>query len=192
MASQMLQENSTAPSGGRGQRRGGRHASGRIQGRGGIQKRNATPTRIDKDGDLVMGSSGTARASGSGAGRGAAIRGVAQSRRQGTPDGLQARVSSRPTRTGIDPSAVQKAVLRGMVSNDASSRGTRASARLSRRRETGDEKEDGLESLRIWGLKNSKAVSNMDGGVSDLVAFIERKTNHPNSSMVKIKQVCLT
>ena len=182
-----MQQSSTRASGSRNTRPSGRLASGRLPNRGGIQKRNATPTRTDKDGDAVMGST-----SGSRGGRGASIRGSAQKRRQGTPDTLEARISGRSARTRLDTSVIEKAVLRGVSSSDLPSRGSRVSARLSRNKSLDQNSRDGLEQLKVWGLKNSRVLSNPDGGVGDLIAFLERKATHSDSAAVKIKKVCLT
>ena len=188
----MLQ--SAPPSGPRASRQSGRLTAGHLQNRGGIQKRNSTPTRVDKDGDLVMGAASTARASGSGSGRGASIRGSASARRHGTPDALSSRVSSRPSRTGIDPSAIQKAVLRGMGSDAKLPRNSRAGARLIRGSGRDRELRDGYDRISVLGLKESKAASNEDGGVKDLVIFLERKATErqPEKQAVKIKKVSLT
>ena len=186
----MLQ--SASPSESRPTRQPGRLPQGRLHTRGGIQKRNATPTRLDKDGDLVMGAAAAPRTSGSGSGRGASIRGSATARRHGTPDSLTSRVSSRPSRKGLDPSAIQKAVLRGMGSNETLPKGPRATAKSLRGSGQGLEVKDGLDKITIYGLKQSKAASNQDGGVNDLIVFLERKATERSKGPVKIKKVCLT
>ena len=173
----MNPQSSNHSSGPRSSRQRGNPFSGRSRNRGGIQKRNATPTRIDKDGDAVMDSASVR------GGRGTSVRGSAQNRRHGTPDTLQARVSGRLNKIGIDPTSIEKAVLRGVSSKDPS-RDSKFSARLPRN--------DGLDTLRVWGLKESRAISNPDGGLKDLLAFLERKATHPDSPAVKIKKVCLT
>lgn len=180
------------PSGPRATRQPGRLPQGRLQSRGGIQKRNATPTRVDKDGDLVMGATATSRARGSGSGRGASIRGSATTRRHGTPDTPSSRASTRPSRSGIDPSSIQKAVLRGMGVNERLQKGSGSLAKISRDSRRGNEVRDGLDRIKIYGLKQSKAVSNADGGVKDLIVFLERKATERSSGPIKIKQVCLT
>lgn len=52
----------------------------------------------------------------------------------------------------------------------------------------------GLSYLRIRGLKQSKASSNQDGGVSDLLSFLERKASSFSTDRQKrnimIKKVC--
>ena len=186
----MLQ--SAPPSGPRASRQSGRLPQGRLQSRGGIQKRNATPTRVDKDGDLVMSATTASRPSGSGSGRGASIRGSATTRRHGTPDTSSSRVSSRPNRTEIDPSAIQKAVLRGMGANETLQKGPRSLAKISRGSGRGNEIREGLDKINVYGLKNSKAASNAEGGIKDLVVFLERKATERSNGPIKIKKVCLT
>lgn len=174
-----------------GPRASGRLASSRLPSRGGIQKRNTTPARVDKDGDLVMDQAGiTGRASGRG--RGAAIRGSARTQKSGTSDSLGAR-TSRPTRTGIDPSAIQKAVLRGMGSSEKSPRGQRSSLRNVRGRGSTRPIGEAWDQITVQGFKQSKAAANPGGGISELIAFLERKATHPDApETVKIKKVCLT
>ena len=170
----------------------GPRTSGRLaSSRGGIQKRNNTPSRVDKDGDLLMDQAG-ANDRASGRGRGAAIRGTARTRRSGTSDPLGAR-PSRPTRTGINPSAIQKIVLRGMGSSETSSRGPRSSLRNVRGRGTTRPIDEAWDQLAVNGFKQSKAAANPGGGISELLAFLERKATHPDApEPVKIKKVCLT
>ena len=196
--SRNMQQSASTPSGPSVSRQSGRLTSARQPTRGGIQKRNATPSRVDKDGDLVMDAAGARVRGGgrvSGGGRGSAIRGSAQTRRQNTPDSLSSRISTRPARTGIDTSAIQKAVLRGMGSNETLPRAPRAALKGVRARENTREVKDGLNKISVRGLKESKAASNKDGGVSDLIAFLERKATNPDAparDAVKIKKVCLT
>ena len=173
-------------------RQSSRLPQGRLQSRGGIQKRNATPTRVDKDGDLMMGAAAAPRASGSGSGRGASIRGSATARRHGTPDSLASRMSSRPGRAAIDPSTIQKAVLRGMGGNETPSKGPRSLAKSLRGSGRTHEIRDGLNKISVYGLKQSKAASNEDGGVNDLIVFLERKATERSKGPIKIKKVCLT
>lgn len=50
-----------------------------------------------------------------------------------------------------------------------------------------------LEELMVVGLKQSKAASNRDGGVKDLLAFLERKATGPETpatDAVRIRKVC--
>ena len=173
-----------------GPRASGRLTSTRVPSRPGIQKRKTTPARVDKDGDLVMdqaGANGPAR----GRARGAAIQGSARTRRSGTSDSLAIR-TSRPTRTGIDPSAIQKAVLRGMGSSETAPRGPRSSLRSVRGR-LSQPVDEAWDQITVKGFKQSKAATNPGGGISDLIAFLERKATHQDApEAVKIKKVCLT
>ena len=188
----MLQQTPAPPTGPRATRASERLTSSRLPSRGGIQKRNSTPVRVDRDGDLVMGAAGSG-SRGSGSGRGsAARRASAESRRH---DPLGARISSRHSRTGIDPSAVQKTILRSMGSDEPVSRGARSSLKSVRGRSRGQDSREGLDRITIRGLKQSKAAGNPDGGVSDLIGFLERKATNPDAparEAVKIKKVCLT
>ena len=187
----MLQQAPTQPTGPRATRTSAqtseRLTSSRLPSRGGIQKRNSIPIRVDRDGDLVMGAAGSGSR---GSGRGSAAgRGSTQGRRH-DPLGVR----SHPPRTGIDPSAIQKSVLRSMGSDEPVSRGARSSLRSVRGRGRGQDTREGLNRITIKGLKQSKAAGNPDGGVSDLIGFLERKATNPDAparEAVKIKKVCL-
>ena len=176
-----------------GPRASGRLTSSRFPSRGGIQKRNTTPSRVDKDGDLVMdqaGTTGRAR----GRGRGAAIQDSSGTRKGGTSGSLAPRVP-RQVRKGIDPSAIQKAVLRGMGSSEIAPKGPRSSLRNVRGRGRGSSRptDEACDQITIKGFKQSKAAANPGGGISELIAFLERKATHPDAKeAVKIKEVCLT
>ena len=86
-----------------------------------------------------------------------------------------------PAGRGDPGAALQKAISRGISTGDANVRGP---SRLSE--------------IRIKGLKESKAASNPDGGLKDLVGFLERKATErdtPSSIAaggVRIRKVCLT
>ena len=168
-----------------GPRASGRLASSRLPSRGGIQKRNKTSARVDKDGDLVMDQAGSR-------GRGAAIRNSSRTRRGGPSDSLAARVSQH-ARKGVDPSAIQKVVLRGMGSSEAAPRGPRSSLRNVRGRGSSRPTDDAWDQITVKGFKQSKAAANPGGGISELIAFLERKATHPDApEAVKVKKVCLT
>ena len=174
-----------------GPRASGRLASSRLPSRGGIQKRNTTPARVDKDGDLVMDQAGTSGRI-SGRGRGAAVRDSSRTRRGGPSDSLAARVS-RHSRKGIDPSAIQKVVLRGMGSSETTPKGPRSSLRNVKGRGSSRPTDEAWDQITIKGFKQSKAAANPGGGISELIAFLERKATHPDApEAVKIKKVCLT
>lgn len=182
------------PTGPKATRTSGRLTSSHAPSRGGIQKQGTTPARVDKDGDVAMGAAG-AGGKASGSGRGTAIRGSATSRRH---DPLSGR-ASRPTRTGINTSAIEKTILRNMGSDASISKGPRSSLRGVRGRDRGRDRagaiRDPLERISVTGLKQSKAAGNPDGGVSDIIGFLERKATNPDAparEAVKIRKVCLT
>ena len=194
----MLQQASSAPSAHRTPRQSNRLSSTHQPNRGGIHKRNTTPSRVDKDGDLLMEpgskpqSDRTSRS-----GRGTTIGASSEARTQNITEPLNKRGSTRPTKTAIDPAAIQRAVFRGMGSKDGSSNNPKRSSKRFRSQDRGSEKElrKGLDNISVYGLKQSRAARNEDGGISDLIAFLERKATNPDTparESVKIKKVCLT
>jgi nuclear RNA export factor len=103
------------------------------------------------------------------------------------------------SRTSLNATSVQKAIIRGLGSEDALIRGLRQGPRLARQlsKHIGRERDaapKGLTQLVVRGFKDSKAASNPDGGIKDLLAFLERKASADMSARetVKIKKVCLT
>lgn len=140
--------------------------------RGGIQKKRAGGGKTDGDGDLDMDSA--ARRSAKSAGS--------------QPSAGQAKPNTRSstTKSARGASKVAQNVLKHLTNGatgDIASRVTR-----------GRGKGSPLSYLRVYGLKQSKASSNADGGVSDLVSFLERKasafiTTRPKRN-VMIKKVC--
>ena len=52
------------------------------------------------------------------------------------------------------------------------------------------ERGGGLQQISVTGWRRSKAASNPDGGVNDLLAFLERKATAPDARAVKITKVC--
>lgn len=186
------------PSGPRTPRPSGRVNTSRQISRGGIQKRNGS-VRTDKDGDLVMDAAATSRGGSSGRDRGLSVRGSAQARRHGTPESTNSRSSAKPARRALDPFSIQKTVLRSMGS-EAATKGSRIGARAVKKREHEHRTTDGLDNIRVLGLKESNAATNQDGGVAALVGFLERKASERKTSNstastiepVKILKVCLT
>lgn len=161
----MLQRASPAP-------RGPRNASPNVRGRGGIQKRKAGPTRVDKDGDLVMDPTATAdkrRAARSQLGGSGSTRGKGAGRTNGGP-------SSRGGTAGMIKA--QQAIIRGLSSKDS-----QANVLESRITTKGTR-------LQIGGFFSSKAATNPDGGIESLLAFLERKATGVDTNPVKIKKVC--
>lgn len=178
----MLQRPSVPPTGPRPPRA---HRSNR---RGGIQKRPGGPIRVDKDGDLDMEAAGGS-AKDRGAGRGS--RGGSQSRgtvgsRFGSGRDTN---SSRLTRGSVDPTGMQKAILRGM---GVDPRGSGLNSRTTKQAVKSLVKERDLNARAQWeqvivrGFRKSKAASNPGGGIKDLIAFLERKAT------ALVQKVCLT
>lgn len=125
--------------------------------RGGIQKRRG-PTRTDNDGDLDMDAPAKRLNRGSAA---------ETSTGRGRPSG---RGGPQPSRGAAK---VAQIVMKQLGSGNASDLATRIS-RPARLRGAPIE---GLTWLRVRGLKQSKAASNSDGGLSDLLSFMERKAS---------------
>ncbi len=165
--------------------------------RGGIQKRRSNLPRVDKDGDLSMDTGSSTR----GNGRGSRARG-----RGGSLGHNDSKGNSKPN-SGIAPpqrglfsgAALQKAIARGMASGDMSLKGpNRAWKTETLVKETSGRQnfQDGfgsLDQITVLGLKQSKAASNKDGGVNDLLAFLERKASGNDTSAqnkVLIRKVC--
>lgn len=195
-----MHRNSTPPSGPRAAR-GTRHSS--TPSRGGIQKRRGGPVRVDKDGDLDM-DAAAARGAGRGAGRtrdrGGRGRGPFQAPNNGSSSGRDTSRHS-PNNGGVNVAVFQKALLRGMGAGDAIMRGPRNGLRMTgildeaTGRDNGRGRNDGPVQILVRGWRESKAASNPDGGIKDLIAFLERKATAPNSSAneaVRIRKVCLT
>lgn len=132
---------------------------------------------MDKDGDLDMEAAGGS-AKDRGAGRGS--RGGSQSRgtvgsRFGSGRDTN---SSRLTRGSVDPTGMQKAILRGM---GVDPRGSGLNSRTTKQAVKSLVKERDLNARAQWeqvivrGFRKSKAASNPGGGIKDLIAFLERK-----------------
>lgn len=155
---------------------------------------------MDKDGDLDMEAAGGS-AKDRGTGRG--IRGASQSRgNAGSRFGSgRPTNSSRLTRGSIDPTVMQKSILRGMGVDGKVLRGSGLNSRMTKLAGTSLVSERDLNTRARWeqvivrGFQNSKAASNPDGGIKDLIAFLERKASAPDASardLVRVKKVCLT
>lgn len=125
--------------------------------RGGIQKKRGGPIRTDGDGDLVMDPT---------AARGSK---TAPSGPRDSKSRPSTRSTSTPHTRGASKTAqgVAKNLARnGTVNLNSGARSSRSRA------QTAD-----LTYLRVHGLKASKAASNPDGGLQDLVSFMERKSS---------------
>ncbi|KAL0939258.1 mRNA export factor mex67 [Colletotrichum truncatum] len=129
----------------------------KSRGGGGIQKRRGGRTTTDKDGDLDMGS-------GAGGGGGGARR---TNNKPAAADSNNSR-PQRSTRSGGPPtkagSKVHQAIARHLNTGDG------ADLVSKRKPQSG-----GLVWLSVKGLKESRAASNDDGGLRDLLTFLERK-----------------
>ncbi|KAG5943607.1 hypothetical protein E4U53_007022 [Claviceps sorghi] len=135
--------------------------------RGGIHKKRAGGSRTDMDGDLVMDAVGKRAAK------------VAASEARGSRSN-SARAGPKNNSRGVSTAA--QTVLKHLKGNDSSGLASRGSAAITGR----DNRARGnLSFLRVHGLKQSKAASNRDGGLSDLLAFLERKATSFKSSTAK-------
>ncbi|KAF5125535.1 mRNA export factor MEX67 [Metarhizium anisopliae] len=125
--------------------------------KGGIQKRRAGVTRTDVDGDLDMDAVGKQAA-----------------RAMGTETkGPKAKTAkAAPGKSLRGTSATAQAVLKH-VQGKNSRLPAASSGRVTRSRGKGVD----LHFLRVHGLKQSKAANNQDGGLSDLLIFLERKAS---------------
>ncbi|KAI1132246.1 hypothetical protein F5Y10DRAFT_231316 [Nemania abortiva] len=131
-------------------------STGKASTRGGISKRRgAGPVRVDRDGDLSMDVPAPANSSQS------------QSRRpknNATPSGPITRTSTRNPR----PTAKAQQIIQRVINGDASQVSSRTRGSLR----------DNIVppvTLKVEGLKASKAASNPGGGLKELLAFLERK-----------------
>lgn len=141
--------------------------------RGGISKKRAGTTKIDGDGDLDMDSAARRSARSAGAQPSAG------------PSKPNTRSSNAKPARGA--SKVAQNVLKHLAngaSGDTASRITRGRAKTGA----------GLSYLRVYGLRQSKASSNPDGGLKDLLSFMERKasafTTGRQRRNIMIKKVC--
>lgn len=145
--------------------------------RGGIRKRG--PTR-DRDGDMDMGASG-ARAK--------------RTRPDPTRSALGGRVSGagaggRAAGSGSRTQARDKNV--DLIQRAIASTESQANVRQSRR--NADKSKENLERFSVRGWTDSKASTNKDKGLGDLLAFLERRMNASIKSgpRARITKVCLT
>lgn len=158
-----------APRGPRGSNsgRGARNSTGgaKPSSRGGIQKRRG-PSRVDGDGDLDMDASGKR-------GNKTTTAGSNGSRSRPAP-----RSSAPRNPRGVSNAA--QTVLKHLKGGDSSNLASRISDPAGRTIR-GRGKATGLSYLRVHGLKQSKAASNSDGGLKDLLNFLERKASSFNA-----------
>ena len=182
----MIQKATTPPVGPRSTRLGPR--------RGGIQKRSRESSYTDRETEMDIDTAGDVTSRG----RRDLLRGrVSQRARGGARSSHDVRTVGS-TRTSLNAAAIQKAIIRGLGSEDAI-RSLRQGQRTTRLfgNQVGKDRDappKGLIQLVVRGFKDSKAASNPDGGIKDLLAFLERKASADVSAReaVKIKKVCLT
>ncbi|KFA70497.1 hypothetical protein S40285_00645 [Stachybotrys chlorohalonatus IBT 40285] len=131
--------------------------------RGGISKRKGPPTRTDVDGDLDMDS-------------------AARKTRRSTPaDPSNPR--SRPSTRSSNPntrgaSRTARTVLKHLGHGEPAHLASRISGAGSSRQQRSRAAQSGpLSYLRVRGLAQSKAARNPDGGLGDLLSFLERKAS---------------
>lgn len=135
---------------------------------GGIRKRG--PTRTDRDGDMDM--EGSAR----GGKRGRADSG----RTRGSTAGGRSAGGGRPQTRDRTLNAIQQA-----ISDNSRDSSYQANIRH------GKGGKGNSTQISISGWRNSNASSKRDGGVENLISFIERKLNAaPKGSRFKITKVC--
>ncbi|EOO00566.1 putative mrna export factor mex67 protein [Phaeoacremonium minimum UCRPA7] len=147
-----------------------RGSASASRGRGGIAKRSrggAAP-RVDRDGDLVMDPTAAANGNKSGSGFSKPSKPPSGPARRNTP------------RTGpvASTAKLQQNLLR-QIGGDTSRlpngpRATRSQANTT--------------TIKIFGLKASKAATNPDGGVKSLLEFLERKASGLSNHTVTIKK----
>ena len=136
---------------------------------GGIQKhRAANRLRVDKDGDLDMGG----------------VIGEGTNKRRGSS-------RSMPSKSAVR--ARQDAIL-AHINSKAVPPHTRVTTLSGALHSTRANIPENGTTLKVTGLKKSRAASNPDGGLKDLLAFIERKAPSAAkiSRPVRIKKVCFS
>ncbi|KAI0022947.1 hypothetical protein F4780DRAFT_119360 [Xylariomycetidae sp. FL0641] len=150
----------------------GPRGGGKTNPRGGVSKRRgAGATKIDRDGDLDM----DAPAAGNGVSK------SKRSKNSSTSD--SAPRSTRSTTAGSRPSR-PTAKAQQMIQRALTDGPGRQAARIS-----SGPRGPGF-TLRVEGLKSSKAAHNADGGLKDLLSFLERKAQSVGhlSRNVRIKK----
>ncbi|KXJ95520.1 hypothetical protein Micbo1qcDRAFT_192517 [Microdochium bolleyi] len=162
----------TGPRNGAASSRGG--GAGKGSGRGGIAKRRTGGARTDRDGDLDMGAS--TKVAGS----------KISKRTDNSTKASAGSTSGRPTRPNRKTqNIVEKAITRGAGSLSARALGGMAPSGRGLRSQS-----QPSVTLRVEGLKTSKAAQNEGGGLRELLTFIERKATTVGkvSRQVRIKK----
>ena len=134
-------------------------------------------------------------AAGGGRGRGNRPSRSDRMQKVGVTSGRADNKSSTP-KGEFSSAATQKAILRSMGSGAATIRGAKGGLNMSRilreatNRGKGQDRGEVLHQISVRGWKQSKAASNRDGGITDLLAFLERKATATDAQAVKIIKVC--
>ncbi|KAI9843847.1 MAG: nuclear mRNA export, poly(A)+RNA binding protein [Thelocarpon superellum] len=192
-----MQRHATPPSGPRGRGHPTRSVIDlpRPTSRGGVQKRRTPQPRTDRDGDLNMDAPVGASGGGAGRGRGGRARGSAV---QSNGDHTRGRTATGtgPQRGLFSGVGLQKAIARGLAAGEATIKPGRDGINvagvlkeISRRGRAADHPHD-LDQISVRGLRQSKAAANPDGGVKDLLSFLERKAtgSDPAAAAVRIRK----
>ncbi|KAI1188094.1 hypothetical protein F5B17DRAFT_397230 [Nemania serpens] len=130
--------------------------TGRASTRGGISKRRgAGPVKVDRDGDLSMDASTSNNASQSHPRR---------PKSNAAPPGTVTRTSTRNPR----PTAKAQQIIQRVINIDTSQISARTRSSLHGTIAP-------LVTLKVEGLKASRAASNQGGGLRELLSFLERK-----------------
>ncbi|KAI9804008.1 MAG: nuclear mRNA export, poly(A)+RNA binding protein [Piccolia ochrophora] len=176
-----MQRMATPPTGPRPNSRNRQHTQQRASTRGGIQKRRGGPPRVDVDGDLDMGSASTRGGRGGRGGRG---RGESGTQANTNTDRGRDLKRGGPPRGIFADAGLQRAIARGLASSDVNLKdggrrgvGVNGALKEAAAKGRGRDHLDNLEHISVNGLRQSKAASNPDGGVKDLLAFLERKAS---------------
>lgn len=164
----------TGPRNGAASGNGG--GAGKGSGRGGLAKRRTGSTRTDRDGDLDMGAS-------------TKVAGAKISKRtDNSTKSTGGQSSGRPTRpTRKAQNIVEKAITRGTGGLSARALGGMAPSGRGLRSQS-----QPSITLKVEGLKSSRAAQNEGGGLRELLTFIERKATTVGkvSRQVRVKKVC--
>lgn len=147
--------------------------TGRASTRGGISKRRgAGPVKVDRDGDLSMDASTSNNASQSHPRR---------PKSNAAPPGTVTRTSTRNPR----PTAKAQQIIQRVINIDTSQISARTRSSLHGTIAP-------LVTLKVEGLKASRAASNQGGGLRELLSFLERKAQAIGQlpRNIKIRKVC--
>lgn len=155
---------------------------------GGVNKRRAGgPTRIDKDGDLDMDAP-------------LAANGASQGKSGPVPTGPKRRSTRSSTSNSRPPKPTSRAqeMIAKVLKGSSGTLGSRISAGIDpssrHTRSHRPTNSTSMMTLKVEGLKNSKAATNAGGGLKDLEQFLIRKAESANklnnSRHIRIKKVC--